>query len=65
MDWLRDARKSAGLSQREVAEALGLAREAVTLIESGGRKLKAGELGILVDLLHLDPAEALRLSMGA
>ena len=36
---LRDAREYVGLSQDEVANALGVSRPAVTNIESGNRKV--------------------------
>lgn len=47
---LRDAREYVGLSQDEVAHALGLSRPAVTNIESGNRKVEATELNKLAKL---------------
>ncbi|MBH3341593.1 helix-turn-helix transcriptional regulator [Pseudomonas mendocina] len=47
---LRDAREYVGLSQDEVAQALGLSRPAVTNIESGNRKVEAVELSKLAKL---------------
>jgi transcriptional regulator with XRE-family HTH domain len=47
---LRDAREYVGLSQDEVAHALGLSRPAVTNIESGNRKVEAMELSKLAKL---------------
>ncbi len=44
---LRHAREYVGLSQEDVATALGLSRPAVTNIESGIRKVEATELNIL------------------
>ncbi len=41
---LREAREYLGLSQDEVAKAVGLTRPAVSLIESGQRKVDALEL---------------------
>jgi transcriptional regulator with XRE-family HTH domain len=41
---LREAREFVGLSQEEVATALGISRPAVTNIESGARKVEAVEL---------------------
>jgi transcriptional regulator with XRE-family HTH domain len=41
---LREAREYVGLSQDEVAAALGLSRPAVTNIEAGSRKVEAIEL---------------------
>lgn len=47
---LRQAREYMGLSQDEVAAALGVSRPAVTNIESGTRKLEATELNVLASL---------------
>jgi transcriptional regulator with XRE-family HTH domain len=41
---LKTAREYLGLSQEEVSRILGLARSAVSLIESGERKVNAAEL---------------------
>lgn len=47
---LREAREYLGLSQDDVATALGLSRPAVTNIESGSRKVEAVELDQLARL---------------
>ncbi|MGD0958776.1 MAG: helix-turn-helix transcriptional regulator [Methylomonas sp.] len=47
---LREAREYLGISQDEAAVVLGISRPAVTLIESGGRKIEAIELGRLASL---------------
>lgn len=47
---LRQAREYVGLSQEEVATALGISRPAVTNIESGSRKVEATELSTLARL---------------
>ncbi|WP_220340799.1 helix-turn-helix domain-containing protein [Lysobacter soli] len=47
---LRQSREYVGLSQEEVASALGISRPAVTHIESGNRKVEATELSILARL---------------
>lgn len=47
---LRQAREYVGLSQDDVASVLGISRPAVTLIESGGRKVEAIELSKLASL---------------
>ncbi|MHB1734903.1 MAG: helix-turn-helix domain-containing protein [Ferrimicrobium acidiphilum] len=47
---LREAREYAGLSQEEVASALGISRPAVTNIENGARKVEAVELDKLSSL---------------
>lgn len=47
---LKEAREYLGLSQDEVAGVLGLARTAITNIESGQRKVEAVELDRLAKL---------------
>jgi len=47
---LRQAREYVGLSQDDVAAALGISRPAVTHIESGTRKVEATELNVLANL---------------
>ncbi|MGN2253196.1 helix-turn-helix domain-containing protein [Frateuria sp. GZRe12] len=47
---LRESREYVGLSQDEVASALGLSRPAVTNIENGSRKVEATELHHLARL---------------
>lgn len=47
---LREAREYVGLSQDEVARALGVTRSAVSLLESGQRKVDALELKRLGEL---------------
>jgi len=41
---LKEAREYVGLSQLEVSEALGISRSAISLIESGQRKVDSVEL---------------------
>ncbi|MBF3409314.1 helix-turn-helix transcriptional regulator [Burkholderia pseudomallei] len=47
---LREAREYVGLSQEDVATALGISRPAVTNIEAGTRKVEAVELDKLSQL---------------
>ncbi|MCK4136112.1 XRE family transcriptional regulator [Ralstonia pseudosolanacearum] len=47
---LREAREYVGLSQEDVATALGISRPAVTNIEAGARKVEAVELDKLSQL---------------
>ena len=54
---LRDAREYLGLSQDEVAKAIGLARPAISLIESGQRKVDALELKKFADLYQRPVAD--------
>lgn len=49
-DSLRVARESRGLSQRAVAEGIGLTRTAITQIENGNRKVSTVELSKLARL---------------
>lgn len=51
---LREAREYLGLSQDEVAAAMGLSRPAITNIESGVRKIEALELDRLARLYGRD-----------
>jgi transcriptional regulator with XRE-family HTH domain len=47
---LRDAREYLGLSQDEVARTVGLSRSAISLIESGQRKVDTLELKKLAEI---------------
>lgn len=47
---IRDSREYLGLSQADVAEVLGIARPAVTRIESGERNVESAELDRLARL---------------
>ena len=47
---LKEAREYRGLSQEEVARHLGVPRSAVSLIESGSRRVTAAELSRLAKL---------------
>lgn len=47
---LREAREYVGLSQEEVAQALGVSRPTVTNIETGNRRVEAVELDKLATL---------------
>lgn len=54
---LRDAREYLRLSQDEVAKAIGIPRPAISLIESGQRKVDALELKKLAELYQRPLAE--------
>ncbi|MCY4411439.1 MAG: helix-turn-helix transcriptional regulator, partial [Caldilineaceae bacterium] len=41
---LQGARKARGLTQKEVAESLGVARTTITALEKGERRTRPGEL---------------------
>lgn len=47
---LREAREYVGLSQEDVAQALGVSRPAITNIETGNRRVEAIELDKLATL---------------
>ncbi len=51
---LRTAREMAGLSQAQVAQILGLHRPAVSEMESGRRRVSAGELARLTEIYSVD-----------
>ncbi len=53
---LRQARKSAGLSQQQAASALGIPRTAVTQMEGGGRAISTLELTQLARVYGRPPA---------
>lgn len=56
---IRRAREYVGMSQDEVASALGVSRPAVTNIESGTRKVEALELSKLANLFGVATEELL------
>ena len=49
---LEEAREYRGFSQEEVARHLGVPRSAISLIESGSRRVSAAELGRLAKLFQ-------------
>jgi DNA-binding XRE family transcriptional regulator len=51
---LKESRRNSGLSQDEAGAAVGLPRLAVTLIESGARKVEAVELAKFSNLYGKD-----------
>lgn len=50
---IREARKSAGLSQGQIAKLMGLHRPSVSEIEAGNRRVSADELTTLAGLLDV------------
>ena len=57
---VRDARRSAGLSQRELSEHLGEAVNYVQRIESGERGLQVSEFIEIARAIGMDPIELFR-----
>lgn len=57
---LRDARKEAGLSQREVARRLRRPQSFVSAYESGDRKIDVLEFLRIANAVRTDPCELLR-----
>src|SRR5688500_3948689 len=51
---IREARKAAGLSQRQVARLLGLHRPSVSEIEAGHRRVTADEITRLAELFEVN-----------
>jgi len=54
---IRELRKIYGLSQEQVADAIGVNRTTLVAIEKGDRELNSEELGKLADYLGIDIAE--------
>lgn len=57
---LRDRRKEMGLSQRALAEKLGLHKQFVSRVELGERRLDVVEFADFASALNLDPADLLK-----
>ena len=55
-DRIREARKSAGLSQGQVAKLMGLHRPSVSEIEAGNRRVSGEELAQLAELFDVSVA---------
>jgi transcriptional regulator with XRE-family HTH domain len=53
---IREARKLAGLSQKQVADILGLHRPSVSEIEAGNRRVTAVELAKLAEIFDVSVA---------
>ena len=53
---IREARKLAGLSQKHVADMLGLHRPSVSEMEAGNRRVTAVELAKLAELFDVSAA---------
>lgn len=60
---LRELRKTYGLSQEQVANAIGINRTTLIVVEKGDRSLSSTELGKLADYLGVDMAELLSQNM--
>jgi transcriptional regulator with XRE-family HTH domain len=56
---LREAREEAGLTQRQVAERVGLTRTSVTNIERGNQHIALHQLFLLADAVGREPTELL------
>lgn len=55
-----DKRREAGMSQSDLAEALGRYQSVVAAIESGGRRVDVVEFLELAEVIGFDPYEILR-----
>ncbi len=53
---IREARKSSGLSQGQIAKLMGLHRPSISEIEAGNRRVSAEELSKLAELLDVTVA---------
>lgn len=56
-EWFQSKLKAKGISQSKLAEALGVHRSSITLLLKGRRKMSAKAVGILTQLLLVDPGE--------
>ena len=61
---VRELRKAVGLSQRELAEKSGIAKQAITNIERGATLPTLRTLERLAVALHVPPSEVLRRAEG-
>ena len=61
LDWLIAARKTAGLTQQQVADQLDKPQSFVAKYEGGERRLDVVEFVTIARLLKADPASILRL----
>lgn len=61
---IRELRKAAGLSQRQLAENSGIAKQAITNIERGATLPTLRTLERLAIALHVPPSEVLRRAEG-
>ena len=59
LDSLRSARRSAGVSQPELARRLGLPQQFISRIELGVRRVDVVEYYAIMKALGVDPAEAI------
>jgi transcriptional regulator with XRE-family HTH domain len=56
-EWLRDQRKSSGMTQQSLAEHVGLTKLQVSRLESGLQKATVNRVRPLIEVLKTDPAE--------
>ena len=61
VDGMRRIRKDLGLTQVDLAKALGWPQQRLSAVESGSRRLDVMEYFVLSDKLGLSPEEALTL----
>jgi transcriptional regulator with XRE-family HTH domain len=57
-EWLRDQRKTAGMTQKSLAEHVGLTKLQVSRLESGLQKATVDRVRPLIEVLKTDPVEA-------
>ena len=62
---LKIIRKSQGMTQEYVSNALGISRTAISLIETGKRKINTEELARIVDLYNITISEILNTNVKA
>jgi len=57
---LREARESAGLTQTDLANRLGVVQSYVSKIENGDRRIDVAELVLVCRALDLDPVQFIK-----
>jgi transcriptional regulator with XRE-family HTH domain len=57
-EWLRDKRKSAGLTQEMLAQQVGMTKLQVSRLESGLQKATRDRVRPVIEALNVDTAEA-------
>lgn len=57
---LREARESAGLTQTDLANRLGVGQSYVSKIENGDRRIEVAELVLVCRALGIDPVKFIK-----
>ncbi|RPH24151.1 XRE family transcriptional regulator [Buttiauxella warmboldiae] len=60
---LRSARRDKGMTQAQLAKALGKPQSFIAKVENGERRLDVIEFAHIAHLLSLDPADVLKMAL--